>query len=150
MFTAYILSAIAGAIGNRYAGHEDGNRYLPAALFALAAVTVHGPAGLAVGGAFLLWRSIGWYGAIDMGRNEHTLARDFWVMVAIALVPAALVAWASGTWLVLVPLALAPAVCYLAAMRLLPWTPGYQHVAVAEIATGAALGLLTAYAFSVS
>jgi hypothetical protein len=137
---AFAGGALLGAAANRYAGWEKGNRYLPAVILWLALYAVWGFEATVFGLAFLFWRSIGWYESIDMGRNEGTLLGDFAKMVGITLLPLATVAVMYPTpWLI--GLAFAPAVAYAAVMWGLPWRPEFRHIAVAEIVTGALIGV---------
>lgn len=136
---AILAGALVGAASNRYAGWEHGNRYVPAVIIWVLLYLGFGFEATVFGLAFLFWRSIGWYTAIDMGRNEGSFLRDFAVMIGITLLPVASIAVIYPTPWVAV-FALIPALVYAAVMRLLPWEPKYKHIATAEIITGALLG----------
>lgn len=135
-----LAGAIVGAVGNRYAGMEKGNRYLPAAVFWGLLCVFYGIEATVFGLAYLFWRTIGWHDSIDMGRNEGTFWRDFGTLMGISALPALTIMVMYPDALLLLWLVLAPPLCYTAAMRGLPWNPKYKHIAVAEILSGAVLG----------
>jgi len=134
-----IAGAIVGGLSNRFAGWEKGNRYLPAALIWLLLFVFYGLEATVYGLAFLLWRTIGWYDSIDMGRNDGSFTRDFGVLTLISVLPAATIAILYPTWWIVV-LGLIPPVTYAATMWGLPWNTKIRHIAVAESVTGALLG----------
>lgn len=145
---AIITGAILGGLGNRYAGWDQGNRYLPAAGFWILLYMCYGFEATVFALAYLFWRSIGWYQSIDMGRNEGTWLRDAATMVLITFLPALTVMtmypkpWLFA-WLLAVPV-----LAYTAVMRGLPWEPKYKHIAVAEILSGALLGATAVFVVS--
>lgn len=144
-------------IGRQYGGPLPGRAiwYAAALAFALCAAAIGDAAALACAASFLLWRTIGWYNAIDAGTNTETARRDFRVMSAIGLLlaPAFIfAAWRTQNYwlLVLIPAtALGIGAAYHAAWHLKALHPfNKDGVARAEYLAGAVIGIAFATAYA--
>ena len=145
MINDLILASIAfvfGAAVNRYAGWDSGDRYISSLAIAGLCWPILGVDALYLAAAFLVWRSIGWYKSLDMGKDAGGFLRDFSVMTIIGIAPAAVLAVAFNDPYV-TGIVLLPPVVYTAVMRGLPNKPNVPHIAVAEILTGGLLGVYT-------
>ncbi|WP_299198330.1 MULTISPECIES: hypothetical protein [Pseudomonadota] len=146
---AILVVAVITALGNKWSGWEDGDRYSGSFLIGFFSWCFLGLPGISLGVAMLGWRLVGWQKSLDMGRNENSFIRDFVVMGMISAVPAIIIGLATQSWLA-ASLMLTMPICYTIAMWALPWKPQYRHITVAELlagltfgATGAAIILLT-------
>jgi dolichyl-phosphate-mannose--protein O-mannosyl transferase len=146
MFPNYItpiLFVLVGAIGNRYAGWKNGDRYIPTAAMAFLLGLFYGIPAVSIAAGFLVWRSIGWQDTLDMGRDAGSFIGDsllfYFIAYAFGIIPT----------LVYHDLRFIPATAtavtliYAASFWLLPYRKGIPHVAIAEVLSGAALGWLS-------
>ena len=140
MINDLILASIAfvfGAAVNRYAGWENGDRYISTLAIAGLCWPILGVDALYLAAAFL-----GWYKSLDMGKDAGGFIRDFSVMTGIGIAPAAVLAVAFGD-IYIMGIVLVPPLAYTAVMRGLPNKPSVPHIAIAEILTGGLFGAYT-------
>jgi len=90
-------------------------------------------------GSFLIWRTLGWYKAIDAGTNDGTRIRDFAVMSArgLLLFP---IFFYFNSWALLAITAITISACYDLAWHFFR-KDGKDMIPFAEILAGAVLGL---------
>jgi len=157
VIAAAIPAVAAFALANRFAGgglgwgtlSKDhggplGGRPLWYATVWLAAivVTLLGVEALWVVAAWHLWRTPGWYGAIDMGRDQHSFGRDWAYMGLRVLMPPGLIA--AAVWTLELPVAAAAIAAMFVgvpSLYALGWAIGGRDpVRTAEYLTGALWG----------
>lgn len=148
MWLAVLIVAVVTSVANKWIGWEHGDRYTGSAAIAFTGWLFFGYPGAIIGAAMLGWRFVGWFRALDMGRDQHSFARDFLVMAATTAVPIAIFSIAfyymgmgyQGLWSL--TLAFLMPLCYAVAMWVPPYTPKYDHIAYAEFLAGAVFGVI--------
>jgi hypothetical protein len=126
------------AVANAWAGYRHGDRY-SASLAIAAGYWLVGPVAIFAGLAMLLWRFIGWYDTVDMGRDSNSLVYDLGIMNLISLAPALVLFLHDWHWNALF-FAPAAGLCYVASMWIGPYRPGIPRIRIAETLSGAVLG----------
>lgn len=145
----FLILAVVTSVANKWIGWERGDRYTGSAAIAFVGWLFLGYAGILIGVAMLGWRFVGWFRALDMGKDQHSFARDFLVMAATTAVPIFIFSYGlwhlgygyNGVWSL--SLAVLMPICYAIPMRLLPNTPKYPHISIAEFLAGAVFGLIS-------
>jgi hypothetical protein len=134
------------AAANRYAGMEKGNRYVGPAIFALAGYPLTGSiegatAAVVLSLSYLLWRSWGWQGSMDMGKDEGKFSSEFITFSLICCLLSLPATILFGNFMFFLIIQLFVPGTYALVMRKLPNKPGIRHIAVAETLSGVVIGL---------
>jgi len=147
-----VLWTLLGGLANRLCGMErwaPGRNVYWVALGVLAlAVWLQPAAAIPLFLTVLAYRLPGWFGSIDMGRNEDTVLRDFGVMFlrGLCAVPVFFFCGPTLVWLV-VPAALMAALAYLLVVWRV-WDRVKDPYVYAEFAAGASIGFWAAIAWA--
>jgi len=144
----YLILAAVTAVANMWIGWEHGDRYTGSISIGFVGWLFLGYAGILIGLAMLGWRFVGWFRALDLGRSDHSVQRDFLVMAATTAVPIFIFSYGlwhlgygfAGLWSL--SLAVFMPTCYAIAMWVPPWDPKYDHIKYAEALAGAVFGLI--------
>ena len=98
---------------------------------------------LACAGSFLIWRTLGWYNAIDAGTNTENWKRDFLVMGARSVLLFPVFMLHGALYLFLLTCIMIP-LCYHAAWHWFPRKATDNRIPLAEWFAGAWIGLVFA------
>lgn len=152
-----LLFGLYWAAVNRWAGTDALGKFAGPLAFPLVVYFAGGGSRVLAYGAavvtisFILWRHVGWFKSIDMGKDAGSFSRDYWMLTAIcgvlAAPPVFLMPSSVGpeVWGWFAASLIAPPVCYTLVMRGLPNEPKYRHIAVAESLTGFCIGIAAYY-----
>lgn len=140
-----ICTVAAFAAINMYIGWEKGSRLYGTLVLAVLTglLTSSALIGGLLGLSFYIYRSIGWHGTLDMGRNEGRFIDDFFKMSLISAVAGIGFSLVLGNPTPMLYTLMAP-LSYTVAMWAFPWKPNVPHIKIAEGLSGASLGFLTA------
>lgn len=147
-WVAVLIVVLVTSVANKWIGWQHGDRYTGSAAIAFTGWLFFGYPGAIIGLAMLGWRFVGWFKALDMGKDQHSFQRDFAVMAATTAVPIAIFSTAfyfmgmgfAGVWSL--SLAVLMPICYALAMHIPPNRPEYDHIAYAEFLAGAVFGVI--------
>ena len=145
---AVAIVALVTSGANKWIGWKNGDRYTGSAAIAFTGWLFFGYPGAIIGLAMLAWRFVGWFRALDMGKDQHSFGRDFLVMAATTAAPIAVFSIAfyymglgyQGLWSL--SLAVLMPICYGVAMRVPPNKPSVPHISIAEFLAGAVFGTI--------